>query len=59
MATSQSVRGLRARKPKKPATGFIARQAARLMEIPGDDVLAVRDKAIFELFIRRACGSLN
>jgi site-specific recombinase XerC len=29
------------------------------MEIPGDDVLAVRDKAIFELFIRRACGSLN
>ncbi|HEV2009006.1 MAG TPA: tyrosine recombinase XerC, partial [Burkholderiales bacterium] len=43
--------GLRAPKTKKNLPQALSPdEAARLMEIPGDDVLAVRDKAIFELF---------
>ena len=43
--------GLRAPKTKKSLPQALSPdEAARLMEIPGDDALAVRDKAIFELF---------
>jgi integrase/recombinase XerC len=43
--------GLRAPKTKKHLPQALSPdEAARLMEIPGDDALAVRDKAIFELF---------
>ena len=43
--------GLRAPKSKKTLPQALSPdEAARLMEVPGDDVLAVRDRAIFELF---------
>ncbi len=43
--------GLRAPKSKKTLPQALSPdEAGRLMEIPGDDALATRDKAIFELF---------
>ena len=43
--------GLRAPKSKKTLPQALSPdEAARLMEVPGDDALAVRDRAIFELF---------
>jgi integrase/recombinase XerC len=43
--------GLRAPKSKKTLPQALSPdEAGRLMDIPGDDLLAVRDKAIFELF---------
>ena len=43
--------GLRAPKAKKALPQLLSPdEAAKLMEIPGDDTLAIRDKAIFELF---------
>ena len=43
--------GLRAPKSKKILPQALSPdEAGRLMEIPGDDTLAMRDKAIFELF---------
>ncbi|HUO43770.1 MAG TPA: tyrosine recombinase XerC [Burkholderiales bacterium] len=43
--------GLRAPKAKKALPQALSPdEAQRLMELPGDNVLAVRDKAIFELF---------
>jgi len=43
--------GLRAPKAKKILPQVLSPdEAGRLMDIPGDDALAVRDKAIFELF---------
>ncbi len=43
--------GLRAPKSKKILPQVLSPdEAGRLMEIPGEDVLATRDKAIFELF---------
>ena len=43
--------GLRAPKAKKILPQALSPdEAGRLMDIPGDDALAVRDKAIFELF---------
>ncbi len=43
--------GLRAPKSKKTLPDALSpEEAGRLMEIPADDALAVRDKAIFELF---------
>jgi len=43
--------GLRAPKSKKTLPQALSPdEAARLMEIPGEDALAVRDKAMFELF---------
>ena len=43
--------GLRAPKAKKTLPHALSPdEASRLMQLPGDDALAVRDKAIFELF---------
>ena len=43
--------GLRAPRAKKTLPQALSPdEAAHLMEIPGDDTLAIRDKAIFELF---------
>ena len=43
--------GLRAPKARKTLPQSLSPdEAARLMAIPGDDTLAIRDKAIFELF---------
>ncbi len=49
--TSNPCAGLRAPKSKKTLPHALSPdQAARLMDISGDDAMAVRDKAIFELF---------
>jgi len=49
--TSNPCIGLRAPKSKKTLPQALSPdEAGRLMQIPGDDALAVRDKAIFELF---------
>jgi integrase/recombinase XerC len=49
--TSNPCIGLRAPKsPKNLPQALSPDEAARLMEIPADDALAIRDKAIFELF---------
>lgn len=49
--TSNPCVGLRAPKSKKTLPQALSPdEAGRLMDIPDDDVLAVRDKAIFELF---------
>ena len=49
--TSNPCVGLRAPKSKKTLPQALSPdEAGRLMDIPADDMLAVRDKAIFELF---------
>ena len=49
--TSNPCVGLRAPKSKKTLPQSLSPdEAARLMGIPGDDLLALRDKAMFELF---------
>ena len=49
--TKDPCAGLRAPKSKKALPEALSPdEAARLMDIPGDDDLAVRDRAIFELF---------
>ncbi len=49
--TSNPCAGLRAPKSKKTLPHALSPdEAARLMDISGDDAMAVRDKAIFELF---------
>ena len=49
--TSNPCVGLRAPKSKKTLPQALSPdEAGRLMQIPGDDALATRDKAIFELF---------
>ena len=49
--TKDPCTGLRAPKSKKALPEALSPdEAARLMDIPGDDDLAVRDRAIFELF---------
>jgi len=49
--TNSPCMGLRAPKAKKSLPHALSPdEAGRLMDIPGDDQLAIRDKAIFELF---------